>query len=241
MIEKHTSIFRALQGNQGVAATPPSPKRGKKGLKSTLINFYLDGQTEGRTDGLTDWQTGRGIAPFPKKHTSIFKALQGNQGVAATPHLSKKRQKKGLKSTLINFYLDRQTDGRTDGWTDGQTDGRTEAGTASYRDAWMHLKRHGFSRWDILPTLWVRRLGFGTLFTNIILLWIRNFEKNRTTPTPKKTKKNQKKTYGFSQWDNLPTLWVWRLGFGIVLSNIFLLWIWRFGEIRTPLTPPITV
>ena len=29
-------------------------------------------------------------------------------------------------------------------------------------------------------------LGFGTVFTNIILLWIRNFEKNRTTPTPKK-------------------------------------------------------
>ena len=29
MIKKHTSIFRALQGNQGVAATPPSPKRGK--------------------------------------------------------------------------------------------------------------------------------------------------------------------------------------------------------------------
>ena len=61
-------------------------------------------------------------------------------------------------------------------------------------------------------------------------------------PQPqKKTKKPQKKTYGFSRWDNLPTLWVWRLGFGIVLSNIFLLWIWRFGEIRTPLTPPITV
>ena len=31
-----------------------------------------------------------------------------------------------------------------------------------------------------------RGLGFGTVFTNIILLWIRNFEKNRTTPTPKK-------------------------------------------------------
>ena len=44
MIEKYTSIFRALQGNQGVAATPPPlQKEAKKGLKSTLINFYLDG------------------------------------------------------------------------------------------------------------------------------------------------------------------------------------------------------
>merc|ERR1712087_1049934 len=31
-------------------------------------------------------------------------------------------------------------------------------------------------------------LGFGILFTNIILLWIRNSEKNRTTPTPQKNK-----------------------------------------------------
>merc|ERR1712212_815607 len=50
-------------------------------------------------------------------------------------------------------------------------------------------KTYGFSRWDILPMLIARRLGFGTVFTNIILLWIRNFEKNRTTPTPKKTQK----------------------------------------------------
>ena len=35
------------------------------------------------------------------------------------------------------------------------------------------------------------------MFTNIILLWIRNFEKNRTTPTPKKTKKTQKKDMDF--------------------------------------------
>jgi len=49
-------------------------------------------------------------------------------------------------------------------------------------------------------------LEFGTVFTNIILLWIRNFEENPTTPTPKKTQKTPKKTYGFSQWDNLPTL-----------------------------------
>ena len=42
--------------------------------------------------------------------------------------------------------------------------------------------------------LMARRLGFGTLFTNIILLWIRNFEKNRTTPTPKKNQKTPKTT-----------------------------------------------
>ena len=35
-------------------------------------------------------------------------------------------------------------------------------------------------------------LGFGILFTNIILLWIRNFENNRTTPTPKKYPKPPK-------------------------------------------------
>merc|ERR1712212_567773 len=50
----------------------------------------------------------------------------------------------------------------------------------------LQKKTYGFSRWDILPMLIARRLGFGTVFTNIILLWIRNFEKNRTTPTPKK-------------------------------------------------------
>ena len=49
-------------------------------------------------------------------------------------------------------------------------------------------------------------LEFGTVFTNIILLWIRNFEENPTTPTPQKNQKTPKKTYGFSQWDNLPTL-----------------------------------
>ena len=45
-------------------------------------------------------------------------------------------------------------------------------------------------------------LGFGTLFPNIILLWIRNVEKNWT----KKTQKPPKKTYGFSRWDILPML-----------------------------------
>ena len=41
MIEKHTSIFRALQGNQGVAATQPSPKRGKKRIKINSYQFLL--------------------------------------------------------------------------------------------------------------------------------------------------------------------------------------------------------
>ena len=45
-------------------------------------------------------------------------------------------------------------------------------------------------------------LGFGTLFPNIILLWIRNVEKNWT----KKNQKPPKKTYGFSRWDILPML-----------------------------------
>ena len=58
-------------------------------------------------------------------------------------------------------------------------------------------KTYGFSRWDILPMLWVRRLGFGTVFTNIILLWIRNFEKNRSTQTPKKPKKSKKRLMDF--------------------------------------------
>ena len=99
-------------------------------------------------------------------------------------------------------------------------------------------KRHGFLRWDILPMLWVRRLGFGTVFTNIILLWIQNFEKNRITPTPKKNQKTPKKTYGFSQWNILPTLWVRRLGFGTVFTNIILLWIRNFEKNLTTPTPP---
>merc|ERR1712212_551627 len=40
-------------------------------------------------------------------------------------------------------------------------------------------------------------LGFGTLFTNFILLWIRNFEKNWTTPTPQKKQKTPKKDMDF--------------------------------------------
>jgi hypothetical protein len=40
-------------------------------------------------------------------------------------------------------------------------------------------------------------LEFGTVFTNIILPWIRNFEKNRTTPTPQKNQKTPKKDMDF--------------------------------------------
>ena len=42
---------------------------------------------------------------------------------------------------------------------------------------------------DFPPFRITFKLLYCTLFTNIILLWIRNFEKNRTTPTPKKPKK----------------------------------------------------
>ena len=45
-------------------------------------------------------------------------------------------------------------------------------------------------------------LEFGTVFTNIILLWIRNFEENPTTPTPKKNQKNPKKD-----------LWIFKMGY----------------------------
>ena len=48
-------------------------------------------------------------------------------------------------------------------------------------------------RWDNFCNFGATLLRFCTLFTNIILLWIRNFETNRTTPTPKKTKKKPKK------------------------------------------------
>merc|ERR1712055_480182 len=99
----------------------------------------------------------------------------------------------------------------------------------------------GTLRWDNFCNFGATLLGFGTLFTNIILLWIRNFEKNRTTPTPKKNpKKNQKKTYGFSRWDILPMLIARRLGFGTVFTNIILLWIRNFEKNRTTPTPKKT-
>ena len=40
IIEKHILIFRTIQSNPGVAATPPLQREAKKGLKSTLINLY---------------------------------------------------------------------------------------------------------------------------------------------------------------------------------------------------------
>ena len=56
-------------------------------------------------------------------------------------------------------------------------------------------------QWDNFCNFGATFLGFGTLFTNIILLWIRNFEKNQTTPTPKKTQKTPKKD-----------LWIFMMG-----------------------------
>merc|ERR1712105_306441 len=49
-------------------------------------------------------------------------------------------------------------------------------------------------RWDNFCNFGATLLGFGTLFTNIILLWIRNFEKHRTTPTPQKCPKTPQNT-----------------------------------------------
>ena len=59
----------------------------------------------------------------------------------------------------------------------------------------------GTLRWDNFCNFGATLLGFGTLFTNIILLWIRNFEKNRTTPTPQKNQKTPKKD-----------LWIFTMG-----------------------------
>ena len=56
-------------------------------------------------------------------------------------------------------------------------------------------------QWDNFCTFGATLLGFGTLFTNIILLWIRNFEKNPTTPTPQKKQKTPKKD-----------LWIFTMG-----------------------------
>ena len=59
-------------------------------------------------------------------------------------------------------------------------------------------------------------LEFGTVFTNIILLWIRNFEKNWTTPTPQKMPKmplNMNLTIIFSFFPlglDLPNHFRWR-------------------------------
>ena len=67
---------------------------------------------------------------------------------------------------------------------------------ANYNQNWLISLQ-----WDNFCDFGATFLGFGTLFTNIILLWIRNFEKNRTTPTPKKTQKTPKKD-----------LWIFTMG-----------------------------
>merc|ERR1712212_32109 len=57
-------------------------------------------------------------------------------------------------------------------------------------------------RWDNFCNFGATFLKFGTLFTNIILLWIRNFEKNPTTRTPQKNQKTPKKD-----------LWIFTMGY----------------------------
>ena len=53
-------------------------------------------------------------------------------------------------------------------------------------------------RWDNFCNFGATLLGFGTLFTNIILLWIRNFEKKSDHPNPpKNSKKPQKRLMDF--------------------------------------------
>ena len=56
-------------------------------------------------------------------------------------------------------------------------------------------------QWDNFCNFGATLLRFGTLFTNIILLYIRNSEKNRTTPTPQKNQKTPKKD-----------LWIFTMG-----------------------------
>ena len=51
----------------------------------------------------------------------------------------------------------------------------------------------GTLRWANFCNFGATLLRFGTLFTNIILLWIRNSEKNWTTPTSQKNQKTPKK------------------------------------------------
>ena len=81
-------------------------------------------------------------------------------------------------------------------------------------------------RWDSFCNFGATLSGFGTLFTNIILLWIQTFEKKSDHPNPLK-KTNKKR---FSRWDSFPTFWVRRLGFGIVFTNIILLCIRNFEK-----------
>ena len=73
---------------------------------------------------------------------------------------------------------------------------------ANYNQNWLISLQ-----WDNFCDFGATFSGFGTLFTNIILLWIRNFEKNRTTPTPQKNQKNPKKD-----------LWIFTMGY---LANAY--------------------
>ena len=57
-------------------------------------------------------------------------------------------------------------------------------------------------QWDNFCNFGATLLGFGTLFTNIILLWIQNLGKYWTTLTPKKNPKTPKKD-----------LWIFTMGY----------------------------
>ena len=61
MIEKHISIFRTIQSNPGVAATPPpfSKKRQKASNLFSLVFAKMDGRTDIETDGPIYGQTKR--------------------------------------------------------------------------------------------------------------------------------------------------------------------------------------
>ena len=75
-------------------------------------------------------------------------------------------------------------------------------------------------------------MEFGTMVTNIILLWIRK----KSAPDDKKNQK-KKNTWVFLDGIISPTLWAKELGLGTVLSNIILLWIPKVGRIPITLTP----
>ena len=59
------------------------------------------------------------------------------------------------------------------------------AGLVSLLDVVVRPTFMGTLRWDNFCNFGATLLRFGTVFTNILLLWIRNFEKHWSTPTPK--------------------------------------------------------
>ena len=59
---------------------------------------------------------------------------------------------------------------------------------ANYNQNWLISLQ-----WDNFCDFGATFSGFGTLFTNIILLWIQTFEKKSDHPNPPKKPKNPKK------------------------------------------------